>query len=256
MMARPRLEPGRALPKHVALVLRRPPGDLLRGEMPAFPAPGARVLRAMLVLWIGVQLAFGSGCQKTYYRALEKVGIEKRELLSRRVEKAKESQEEAQEEFKSALDEFKTVVGFEGGKLEEHYDRIRDAYESAEERAKAVGARIEDVESVARALFDEWEAELEDYQDAELRRKSATKLQDTRRRYEQLIRSMRRAEARLDPVLRKLHDHVLFLKHNLNAAALSSLKEEVPKLEAEVARLVTEMNAAVAEADRFLAELE
>lgn len=222
--------------------------------MPTFTSH--RVFHALLVGCVCAQLALVSGCQKTYYGALEKIGVEKRELLSRRVEKAKESQEDAQEEFKSALDEFKTVVGFEGGKLEAHYDRIRDAYDGAESRAKTVGERIEAVESVARALFDEWENELDDYQDAELRRKSAAKLEETRRRYEQLIRTMRRAEARLDPVLRKLHDHVLFLKHNLNAAALSSLKDEVPKLEAEVARLVREMNAAVAEADRFLAELE
>jgi hypothetical protein len=215
-----------------------------------------RALYLTLALCAGLVAAVASGCQKTYYRALEKVGIEKRELLSRRVEKAKESQEEAQEEFKSALDEFKTVVGFEGGELERHYDRIRDAYDSAEARANTVAERIEAIESVAAALFDEWEAELEQYQDADLRRKSAAKLADTRRRYAQLIRVMRRAEARLEPVLRKLHDHVLFLKHNLNAAALTSLKDEVPKLEADVARLVTEMKAAIAEADRFLAELE
>ena len=215
-----------------------------------------RVFHALLVCCVCAQLALVGGCRKTYYGALEKIGIEKRELLSRRVEKAKESQEDAQQEFKSALDEFKTVVGFQGGQLEAHYDRIRDAYDSAEARAKTVGERIEGVESVGRALFDEWEAELDEYEDAELRRKSAAKLEETRRRYEQLIRTMRRADARLDPVLRKLHDHALFLKHNLNAAALSSLKDEVPKLEAEVARLVKEMNAAVAEADRFLAELE
>ena len=215
-----------------------------------------RALHLLFTLTALSSAALGVGCAKTYYHALEKVGIEKRELLSRRVEKAKESQQEAQEEFKSALEEFKAVVSFEGGKLEAQYERIQDAYESAEGRARSVGERIDSVESVARALFDEWEAELGEYEDASLRRKSAAKLAETQRRYEQLVRAMRKAEARLDPVLSKLHDHALYLKHNLNAAALSSLQDEVPKLEADIERLVDEMTAAVAEADRFLAELE
>ena len=95
----------------------------------------ARLGRASALIGL---LLLPVGCQKTYYNVLEQVGIEKRELLTRRVTSAKESQEEAQEEFRDALEKFQAVTGYHGGKLEERYDDLRDAYERSEERAKEV----------------------------------------------------------------------------------------------------------------------
>ena len=59
---------------------------------------------------------------------------------------------------------------------------------------------------VAEALFDEWEAELDQYTSAPLRRSSERRLQETRAQYGQLIRAMTRAEAKMDPVLAAFHD--------------------------------------------------
>jgi len=65
---------------------------------------------------------------------------------------------------------------------------------------------------------------------------------------------MHAAERSLHPVLQKLEDRVLYVKHNLNAAALAGLEEDVPGLERDVDRLVREMQASIAEADRFIAQ--
>ena len=53
-----------------------------------------------------------SGCESTYYNAMEKVGVHKRDILVDRVGEAKEAQEDAQEQFKDALTEFRSVVSF------------------------------------------------------------------------------------------------------------------------------------------------
>jgi len=192
------------------------------------------------------------GCQKTYYNVLEQVGIEKRELLTRRVTSAKESQEEAQEEFRDALEKFQAVTGYHGGELEDRYDDLRDAYDRSEERAHDVSERIDAVESVADALLDEWKDELDKYQDRSLRRRSETRLHSTEREVDRLLRAMHAAEKSLSPVLQKLEDRVLYIKHNLNAAALAGLDEEVPELRRDVDRLVQEMQESIAEADRFI----
>jgi len=47
---------------------------------------------------------------------------------------------------------------------------------------------------------------------------------------------------------------VLFLKHNLNASAIGSIRDELPRVQADAERLKHDIEAAVAEADRFLAE--
>jgi Protein of unknown function (DUF2959) len=195
-----------------------------------------------------------TGCQKTYYTMLEQVGIEKRELLETRVSRAKESQQEAQKEFRDALEKFQAVTGHHGGDLEDRYDRLRNAYERSEERAKDVTERIDAVESVASALIDEWKDELDRYQDRSLRRRSEARLHETEHQVDHLLSAMHRAEHSLEPVLQKLEDRVLYVKHNLNAAALAGLQEDVPGLERDVDRLVREMQDSISEADRFIAQ--
>jgi len=197
-----------------------------------------------------------SGCQSAYYGAMEKLGFQKREILTGRVEKARDAQQEAGEQFRSALDRFREVVNVEGGELEEKYETLRATFERSEARADEVRKRIDAVEKVADALFEEWEEELGQYRDRSLRAESRRTLDETRRLYRELIRTMRQAEGRMDPVLAAFRDQVLFLKHNLNARAVASLRPELGRIEADVERLVREMEAAIREADAFIRRLE
>lgn len=196
-----------------------------------------------------------AGCQTAYYGAMEKIGIHKREILVDRIEETQESQEEAKEQFSSALEQFASVVQFDGGDLEEIFNRLNDEFEESEEQAEEVRERIEAVESVADALFAEWEDELEQFSNADLKRNSQRQLRDTRRRYSKLVAAMRRASARMDPVLDTFRDQVLFLKHNLNARAISSIENELGKIEADVELLIREMNRSIEEAGAFVATL-
>jgi len=110
------------------------------------------------------------------------------------------------------------------------------------------------VEAVADALFKEWEGELAQYGDATLRTKSKAQLDRTRSRYRTVDQAMRRAEASFKPALKLLGDQVLYLKHNLNAAAIGAIKDELPRLQADAAGLQRDVRRATAEADRFLKE--
>jgi len=196
-----------------------------------------------------------TACSSVYYSALEKVGLEKREILVDRVESARDAQGEAQEQFEDALERFKALVGYDGGDLEKRYETLSGEYGDSRKQAEAVRERIAGVKDVAAALFREWERELEEYSDPSLKRRSRSRLDDTRARYDQLVRAMDRAAASMDPVLAMLRDQTLFLKHNLNARALGSLSGTADQLQADVARLVKQMQAAIAEANRFLATI-
>lgn len=204
-----------------------------------------RILTVALLLML-------AGCQSAYYAAWEKLGVEKRDILVDRVEDARESQEDAQEQFASALEQFSALINFDGGELQDVYEQLNDEYESSSAAADAVTARIDSVESVAEALFDEWNAELDGYTNANLRRDSERQLKQTQRRYAQLVRSMRNAEQTMQPVLASLKDNVLYLKHNLNASAIGALQGELTTIRNDVNRLIKEMNAAIAQSDEFI----
>jgi predicted nucleic acid-binding Zn-ribbon protein len=204
---------------------------------------------AMLVAAI---LLLFAGCQTAYYKTMEKFGYHKRDILVDRVKDARDSQEEAKEQFKSALEEFSTVLGFQGGDLEKKYNKLNDAYEESEEKAQDVRDRIESVEKVSEALFDEWDEELSQYTNAKIRQSSEEQLRYTKREYKKLIGAMKRAEKKIEPVLSAFRDQVLFLKHNLNAQAIASLKSELVSVETNVASLIKEMEASIGEANEFI----
>ncbi len=197
-----------------------------------------------------------AGCESAYYGAWEQLGVEKRDILVDRVEDAMEAQEDAKEEFKDALEQFEAVVGVPDTELKSVYNRLSDAFEDAESRAGEVSGRIDSVEDVAEDLFDEWAEEIEQYTSADLRRKSAAHRRTSMRNYDGLMKAMRRAESRMEPVLSSFRDHVLYLKHNLNAQAISSLRGELGGIETDVGRLIQEMERSIAEAQSFIRSFE
>ncbi len=210
-----------------------------------------------IVRLLGLALLLGllSACQSTYYSAMEQVGIHKRDILVDRVEDARDAQQEAQVAFKDALEQFRSVVQFDGGDLDRLYSRMQGEYDDAAAAAANVRERIEKVDRVSGDLFDEWQEELTQYSNRKLRDQSARQLRETRQRYRSLLQSLKRAEQRMQPVLTTLHDNVLFLKHNLNAQAVGSLRGEFDGIRQEIELLVRDMQRAIRESDAFIQQL-
>jgi hypothetical protein len=187
---------------------------------------------------------------------MEKFGIAKRQILADRVEKTREAQKEAKEQFASALERFTAVTKADGGDLQRKYDELNREFQRSEGRAKDVRDRIASVEDVAEALFREWKQELGQYSNASLRSDSQRQLDATRRRYDALIGLMRRAADRMDPVIATFRDQVLYLKHNLNARALAQLDSTHRTLEADISRLISDMETSIREAENFIRDLK
>ena len=193
-----------------------------------------------------------SGCSSVYYSTMEKLGVEKRDILVDRVGDARDAQSDARETFRSSLERFQSVVDTPETGLQEKYDVISGAYANSLKSANKVRDRIEAVEDVSGALFDEWEDELDLYESASLRKTSKRRLDETRELYSSLIARMHQVETRMDPVLEAFEDQVLFLKHNLNAQAIGSLEDELGQIRHDVDSLVRDMEASIAESEAFI----
>ncbi len=197
-----------------------------------------------------------SGCSKTYYSAMEKVGVHKRDILVDRVENARDSQTEAQEEFKSALEQFASIVKLKNTNLKKAYEKLNQEYTDCKDIAKEVSDRIKKIENVSQALFTEWQEELELYENKKLRDSSKKQLRATQSRYQKMLSAMHIAQKSMDPVLKTFRDNVLFLKHNLNAQAIGSLQSEFSSLEDDIDVLILKMNTAIQQSNTFIAQME
>lgn len=196
-----------------------------------------------------------SACSTAYYSAMEKVGVHKRDILVDRVEGARDAQQDAQEEFKSALEQFASVVALRETDLKVAYDKLNDEYLDCKEASENVSNRIDKVEKVSEDLFEEWEEELDLYENQTYRANSKRQLRETKSRYRDMLSSMRAAERSMAPVLQTFEDNVLYLKHNLNAQAIGSLQGQFAGLQRDIDILIERMNKAIQESNAFIAQM-
>ncbi len=190
-----------------------------------------------------------------YYATMEKFGVEKRDLLKTAVVKARDSQDEAATQFKDALTRLREMYAVDGGALESNYDKLKGELESAEKSAEAVGKRIREMDQIANDLFAEWEKEITQFTNETYASNSRRQLNETRTKYQQLATSLKSAEASMTPVLGQLREQVLYLKHNLNAAAIGALRGEAANIQTEITRLLDQMNSSIRQADEFIKTL-
>ena len=196
----------------------------------------------------GIGANYGIPSFDTFYQ-------EPRDVLITRVEAASEAQQDTAQEFRSALEEFKAVTGFNGGDLEKRFNTLNAAFNDSEKAAKNVSSRIDRVVTATNRLLEDWREELDQYHDPAIKRRAETQFDATRTQAEKLIAAMREIESNTEPVLAVFRDQVLFLKHNLNMQAISSLQQESASVEQDVAILISQMEASIAEAQSFIKDL-
>ncbi len=196
-----------------------------------------------------------ASCSSLYYNAMEKIGKEKRDILVQRIVDGKKDQEAAKQQLKTTLEAFQELTGFEGGNLEKVYKKLNGEFGDAEKRAKDLSDRIVSIDKVAKDLFTEWDKEISEMKDKSLRARSQQMLRDTRSRHQQYIKRMQQTDKKMQPVLQGFRDQVLFLKHNLNAKAIGSLKTTAAKMDGEVSVLIQDIEGSMREADSFIESL-
>lgn len=213
-------------------------------------------MKIAFAICLALALSACGTVQKAQYSALEKVGVHKRDILVDRIEDTSQTQEETKKQFQSAYKELASLVNVDDGGLEKKYKRMAKAVKASEDQAEELDDRIKSVNEVANALFKEWQQELGEYQSASLRRTSEANMNSTKQRYALIYKKMQTSQQRVEPVLKVLQDNTLYLKHNLNARAVSSLSGEVLVIEGKVATLIQQMEASINESKKFIAAMQ
>ena len=183
------------------------------------------------------------------------LGKQKRDILISRVKDARKDQEQTKEQIKTTMESFQELTGFQGGSLEKSYKRLNSEYEKANDQATKLHNRIGSIDQVSNDMFSEWQGEIKQMGNTKLRSQSTQMLRDARQKESAYIRSMRRTEEKMMPVLKSFHDQVLFLKHNLNARAIGSLKGTTVNIQGDVADLTASIDASMVEADSLIQSL-
>jgi Skp family chaperone for outer membrane proteins len=126
----------------------------------------------MKQILVALALAGLTACSSLYYSTMEKFGYQKRDLLVERVQEARESQADAKQQIQTTFEAFQTLTAFQGGELETKYKQFKGLYEQSATRAADVTKRIASIEEVGGDMFTEWEQEIGEIQNPNLRAQS------------------------------------------------------------------------------------
>jgi chromosome segregation ATPase len=196
-----------------------------------------------------------SGCTSAYYKAMSTFGKEKRDILVQRIRDTKKDQEQTKEQLKTTMESFQELTGFQGGDLEKSYKKLNGEYEKADGEVNKLRDRIKSIDQVSNDLFTEWQKEIDEMGNANLKARSAAMLRDAKARQAVYMKALRQTEQQMTPVLTAFHDQVLFLKHNLNARAIGSLKGTAASINTDVTAVMKSIDGSMQEADKLISTL-
>ncbi|NLH17514.1 MAG: DUF2959 domain-containing protein [Phycisphaerae bacterium] len=209
--------------------------------------------------WIAIiaVLVLGAmGCNNSLgYDLQEAMGTPKRQLMVSRVQDTRDSMKETKKTFASAMQQFGSVYKEGGSKLENKYAILKKEYENCNSRASELRSQIANVKSIGQVLFQEWQKELDQFTNEQMRKLSEVKMQQTREKYVTMTSGMDRVSARMTPALNSMNDQLLNIKHSLNALITISLEEELVQLRTHMDSLMTEIDAAVEHCNTFIGSM-
>ena len=187
----------------------------------------------------------------TGYSAAQALDSPNLQPLLERVTQAVAAQRAAVEQFQTDRQALLALANSEEVDLKPPYRALFHAYNDSVVMVVAVSSAVANVDQTASEIFREWEEEIEVYTDAGLKAQSQANFASTQQSYENMIRSLRQSEAKLDPAVAALKANVTHFKYQLNASGLASRKPELLALEQELAGLIDMLNASIASCDAF-----
>lgn len=205
------------------------------------------------LLFIALLLA---GCQSPYLSMMEKAGIPKREILAHRIEDARDAQIKARYQFNRTLERYRQALNASSADQAPQLAELQRDYAASQQAADAVKPRVDQVEAVAQAVFDDWERELDQYQSPALRDASAQQLQQAREQYRLLIGKMRSAQSKVLPALGALNDQLLYLRHQQNAQVIGGLQQNYSTVSGTVEPLLTDLQRSIEGAGGLIQRLQ
>lgn len=183
--------------------------------------------------------------------ALVQVGAKnKHDLLLERLQETVALQEETKQYVLDAYDVL-SGVSDDATELDDQIDALTETYAQSDDVAKNLKKQMKAVDRLAKGLFIEWRRELRQYDNKNLRAKSAENLKNTKQQYQTLHAAMKKSYQSVEPLLSLLHDNQLYLKHNRSVAAMQGFQQEVESAGNHMDSMIEDIELSIEESEAF-----
>jgi hypothetical protein len=187
--------------------------------------------------------------------AAAQAGVKLAESLVKKTEESAKAITEAREQVQKTLDAYNALVEGNVQDTKKAYGDLQKEMNRSDDRVADVRKRTDEMNVEADKYFADWTTSLDGITSPDLRARSEERLKDARSRYDQILASAGKAGDTFAPFMQNLRDQVTYLGHDLNPAALSSLKGDADKLNTAAKSLFGKIDTSINEATSYATSL-
>jgi chromosome segregation ATPase len=175
------------------------------------------------------------------------------------IEKAERTVKEAvsaRDEIQKTLNAYNAVFKSEDKKVRDAYKAVEKGMERTEKQRETAKLAMDEMKTEADAYFTSWNESLQQIESPDLRKRSETRMAETRGHFDGVFSAVADARAQYEPFLKNLKDQWTYLGHDLNAEGIKSLKPDADKLNAQAVDLFKKIDVGLRKANDYIASLK
>jgi len=205
----------------------------------------------VLVLGIIVCLALGGTATQA-----QKNTAKQAESLSKAADNAKKQVGGVVDHLSKMLAGYNSIIDGSAKNAQSAYKKLAGDLKSTEKMIQGANKSVQALNKEAGKFFADWEKDLGEYSNEDLKQKSMARLEKAKAQYTTLGEKLGEARSVFAPLVQNLNDQILFLGRDLSPEAIDDLKDEAEALNQQVDEVSKKVNELVASADAKPVEAE
>jgi len=182
-------------------------------------------------------------------------GVKQVEQLIKKANAGVESITETKAQLEKTMEAYNAVLAPDVKDRRDAYKKLQKEVTESEKKREMVATRNGELNVEAGNLFKNWEASTAALQETELRKRSQDRLAQAKKRYSEIQANGQGAARLYTPFMKALQDQVTYLGHDLNPGAVTSLKPEADKLNAQAKELYSAIDKTTDAANSNISQL-
>ena len=163
---------------------------------------------------------------------------------------------EAKLRLQNTLTAYNTLVTQPSKDMKGDYKKLLNAVKDMNESLADARQRVTAMEAMGTTYFAGRAASIKNIQDEQLRTQAQQRLDESQKRYANVLTSLREAGQSLEPVRKDLGDQITYLGSDLSPSGTASLKPNAEKLNKQGQEAFAKIDEAVKKADQYFQGLK
>jgi hypothetical protein len=182
-------------------------------------------------------------------------GVKQVQQLIKKANSLVESITDGKLQLQKTMDAYNAVLAPDVKDRRDAYKKLQKEMATAEKKRVAVSTRSSEMNTEADKLFKSWEASTAAISDPDLRRRSEERLTTAKQRFDEIRKAGESGSEVYTRFMKSLQDQVTFLGHDLNPDAVTALKQDAEKLNAQAQELYAAIDKTTAAANDNISRL-